>query len=187
LKLTIDDTSIATIEESFSDIAKSLLNDYILVAKNQKYRVTNIEFYYYNNSSHKDENSHIVRSQRAKERQLLNAEWYLHKITTNPRCQHKGIDFTFGNGENCGGILLKEVVRLSDNSIFSQSKFVDELLRVLKPKDKDHFLEIIENAAQLKFCKNSSLDKHEIIRDKRRGLVKDSFKNSLYSFKLKQS
>ena len=36
-------------------------------------------------------------------------KWYLHNLNTNVEFRRKGIDYTFGDEVNYGGILIKEV------------------------------------------------------------------------------
>ncbi len=183
MNLRVDNTNLETIESSFNTMAESILNSHLLDVKGHKYRVINIEFYYYNESIHKDENSHALKYKRAAERQLLNSAWYLHKVSINPKYKHKGIDFTFGDGKNYGGILIKEVIKESTKEKFSQSKFVDELKDVLQPKDEKDFLKLIEDDKSLNF-EECEIRKLFIDKNKRKGLVNETFKDSEYAFKV---
>ena len=134
----------ANIEDSFYEIANFLINEHKLKAGNSSYQVSKIELYYYNEKLHRDYNCHSLKYKRAKDRQLLNSKWYVHKRSINPNFRRKGIDFTFEDGVNFGGILIKEVVRIEDSKKFSQSKFIDELINVLEPKDSDEFINMVE-------------------------------------------
>jgi len=183
LNLTIDETNLQTIEASFSRIANEILNEHIILIDSRKYRVITIEFYFYNNTNHKDENSHALKYSRAKERQLLYAKWYLHKISINSKYKHKGLDFTFGNKENFGGILIKEILDIETNIKFTQSKLVDEFIKVLKPSSKEEFLEMIEVNDKIKFEK-MEIGKQNIETSPRKGLVNESFKNNHYAYRL---
>jgi len=180
MKLSIDQGNI---EDSFYEIANSLINEYKLHAGSSSYQISNIEFYYYNEKLHRDDNCHSLKFKRAKVRQLLNSKWYVHKESINPNYKHKGIDFTFGDGMSFGGILIKEVVRREDHKRFSQSKFVDELINVLEPKDSVEFIKMIEEQEKLTFKKSSKQDL-SIKRCPRIGLVKETFKDCLYAFKI---
>jgi hypothetical protein len=183
MNLTIDETNLRTIEASFLRIANEILNEHIILVDFKKYRVVSIEFYFYNNTNHKDENSHALKYHRAKERQLLHAKWYLHKISINPKYKHKGLDFTFGNGESFGGILIKEIMDIDNDIKFTQSKLVDEFIRVLKPSSKEEFLEMIEINEKIKFEK-INIERKNIEVSPRKGLVNDSFKNNHYAYKV---
>ena len=186
MNLKINSTNLTTIKKSFEDIAEQILNYYILDINENKYRITNIEFYYYNKNIHQDINSHSLKYQRAKERQLLSAKWYLHKISINENFNYKGIDYTFGDGENYGGILIKEVMALNkDRTIFTQSKFIDELISILAPNTKEEFLKMIEQDNKINFKYKENIPKYKILNWTRKGLTKkDKFSNMGYAFKV---
>ena len=184
MDLTIDETNVKTIEASFLRIANEILNKHLLFVNSKKYRVTAIEFYFYNSTNHKDENSHALKYNRAKERQLLHAKWYLHEISINPKYKHKGLDFTFGNGENFGGILIKEILDIDHNITFTQSKLIDEFIQILKPSSKEEFLKMVEIDERIQF-RSVKIDEQDIEAKPRKGLVKESFKNSNYSYRIK--
>jgi len=178
MNLKINDTNLETIEESFFQIANELINKHVLVANNSIYRISNLEFYYFNETDHADENCH------KKERQLLNSKWYLHKNSIDLKYNRKGIDFTFGDGSNYGGALIKETTRIDDNTKFSQSKFVDELIYVLDPSDANDFTNKIQENEELQFEKREDLKQYKIYQWKRIGLTKEIFKDSPYAFKV---
>lgn len=180
MHLSIDPRDI---ENSFHKIAKFLINEHNLEVGNSIYQLSNIEFYYYNEKLHRDENCHSLKYKRAKIRQLLNSEWYVHKESINEKFRRKGIDFTCGDGESYGGILIKEVIRIEDNKKLSQSKFVDELICVLKPKDSDEFIKMIEEQNELTFIKSDQKNLR-IEKCPRVGLAKATYKDSFYAFKI---
>lgn len=184
MNLTINQTNLQTIEQDFLRIANEILNAHILKVDSKEYRICNIEFYFYNDTNHRDENSHALKYSRAKERQLLLAKWYLHKISINPNDKHKGIDFTFGDGINFGGILIKEVINIKNNIKFSQSKFIDELINILKPNSKEEFLKMIEVDEKIIF-EEAIIDKNIIEAVPRKKLVNKTFKDSNYAYRLK--
>lgn len=186
MNLKINDTNLTTIKESFLEIAEQILNYYILDVNGKQYRIKNIEFYYYNENKHPDQNSHSLKYKRAKERQILNAQWYLHKISINKKYNYKGLDYTFGDGKNYGGILIKEVVELNNyENKFSQSNFINEIIDILKPTSKDDFLKMIENDNKINFKYKEKIPKYNILAWTRKGLTKeDKFINSGYAFKL---
>ncbi len=186
MNLEINSTNLTTIKKSFENIAEQILNYYVLDINEKKYRITNIEFYYYNENIHPDINSHSSKYKRAKERQCLNAKWYLHKVSINKKSNYKGIDYTFGDGKNYGGILIKEAVSLNkDKTIFPQSKFIDELIDILNPKTKEEFLKMIEQDNKIKFEYKENIPKYNILNWTRKGLTKkDEFSNMGYAFKV---
>ncbi|MEA3362948.1 MAG: hypothetical protein U9Q61_06720 [Thermodesulfobacteriota bacterium] len=173
------------IDECFYAIANELINNHVLIVGNSSYQISNVEFYYYNQECHRDENCHSLKSKRAKDRQLLNSKWYVHKKSINPKYKRKGIDFTIGDGTNLGGVLIKEVIRIEDNTKFTQSKFIDELISILNPTNPDHLIKMIEEEELLKFKMNEGRKKHNILKDKRVGLAKETYKNNLYAFRIK--
>ncbi len=183
MNLEIDDRDIKSIEDDFLRIADEILNHRIIKASSQRYRILKIEFYFYNHHNHKDENSHACKYERARERQLLCGAWYLHKISINPKYNYKGLDYTFGDSKNYGGILIKEVVNIISKKIFSQSKFIDELIGVLRPSSKEQFLKMIENENKIRLIKEE-MQNYEIERLPRKGLSKETFKESKYAFSI---
>ena len=184
MNLTINQTNLQTIEEDFMRVAEEILNTHILQVDSEEYRISNIEFYFYNHTNHKDENSHALKYNRAKERQLLNSKWYLHKISINPNYKHKGLDFTFGDGVSFGGILIKEAINIRNNIKFSQSKFIDELVDILKPNSKEEFLKMIETDEKIMFIKKI-IENKSIEALPRKGLVNETFKDSNYAYRLR--
>jgi hypothetical protein len=161
--LKIDNSNIESIEKSFSDIAEQLLNEYILEVDEKRFRIKNIEFYYYNEDIHKDTNSHCCRYKRAKQRQILCNEWYLHKISINRKNYFKGIDYTFGDGHNYGGILIKEVESLADGKVYYQSTFIDYVIKLLDPKTEFEFLKMVEDDKRLSIIKANNIVKKKIL------------------------
>ncbi|MBC8312129.1 MAG: hypothetical protein H8E72_07460 [Candidatus Marinimicrobia bacterium] len=184
MNLEID---INDIKSSFDRISEDLIFNHILVVKGIKFRITNIEFYYYNQRKHKDSNTHSVKKIKARKRQILSGEWYLHKDKYNSNDRRKGIDYTIGDGNNFGGILIKEVIRLDNSISFSQSNFIDELYRILAPISGEVFLDMIENKNSL-ILKNEQIkiDSWKLENNKRKGLIQqDEYSDNNYSYELK--
>lgn len=90
-------------------------------------------------------------------------KWYLHNLNTNVEFRRKGIDYTFGDEVNYGGILIKEVRGLfGEKLLHTQSKFIYELVNVLNPIEVSKynsivFLKMIEEEEKLRFEKNKNL------------------------------
>lgn len=183
MDISVDDNSLQAIENDFYKIANQILNRYVLQVIDQFYRVTKIEFYYYNHTNHLDCNTHAIKSQRAKERQKLSGQWYLHKKSINKNNKYKGLDFTFGDGRTYGGILIKEVMNISTKKTFSQSNFVNELINHLNPKDEDLFLSAIEQEEQIRFVEYT-LEEARVKKSPRKKLALESFKDAKYAFSL---
>ncbi len=86
-------------EGDFKRIASDLMNRFILLSGDKRFRITEIEFYYFNERTHPDPFVHKHRLQ------LETGRWYFHA---------SGLDLTFGDGKNFGGILLRAVCGLKN-------------------------------------------------------------------------
>ncbi len=187
LDLSIDNSSLQTIHQSFCNIASTLLNSYLLVLEGHRFRLTTIEFYYYRETIHPDRTTHALRYQRARERQRLKGEWYLHKQSISKRLTYKGVDLTFGDGESYGGILIKEVEEIGvTTKSYSQSKFIDRVIEILSPRTKEEFVEMIEKERRLKLFYEPNLPKYLVLNHRRKGLKQqDGFFDAPYAFSLR--
>jgi hypothetical protein len=112
----------------FHAIAEDLMQNHILVTKKQSYFLAEIEFYYYHDSFHPDNSTHCHP------RQLDSETWYVHrygKTDTIIKTRRKGIDITFGNGEDAyGGILLRALqnIQKKDDYVYGTSKILDRII-----------------------------------------------------------
>jgi hypothetical protein len=86
--------------QSFDRIADKISRDIVFRVNRSDYRIVDFEFYCYG-KSFKDPFTHKSESQ------LQNGKIYLHG---------SGIDVTFGDGNNYGGILIRGVIKLGDGS-----------------------------------------------------------------------
>ena len=181
IDLTINTKSQETIYQSFERIAEDILNNFIIQIKNIQYRILNVEFYYYNFDKHPDCNVHQNK------RQLNSHQWYLHKNSINPNYHRKGIDYTFGNNGNYGGILIKTVKNLTtDSEPLSQSNFIKNLVENLNlkhPDDTKEFKQIIEENDMLQLIK-SNLNKYTVEAKERINLAKPSYNGKKYAFSI---
>lgn len=98
MNLEIDSATPATIDISIQTIAERILKDAKLQINNSYYRLIDIEFYYYAAGVHEDVYAHQHAAQ------LETGHWYFHG---------SGIDITFGNGRNFGGILIRAIAKIS--------------------------------------------------------------------------
>ncbi len=89
-----------SILQSFDLIANKISRDIIFRVNRSDYRIVDFEFYCYGNSF-KDPFTH------KSELQKKTGQVYLHG---------SGIDITFGDGENYGGILIRGLVKLYEGS-----------------------------------------------------------------------
>lgn len=90
MNLNIDNENI---EKSFDRIATEILNKKILFVNEIEFRLTEIEFYYYHEDSHKDNYTH--------EHKRDYGEWRFH---------NQGLDITFqSDNKSDGGILIRGI------------------------------------------------------------------------------
>ena len=101
--MTFLDVNFETLEttlQSFDRIADKISRDINLKINNTYYRLVDFEFYTYSNAL---PDPHTYTN----DLQLLSGKLYLHS---------SGVDITFGDGINYGGILLRSVIKLYDGS-----------------------------------------------------------------------
>lgn len=96
-ELEINCSSPASIKTGFKRIAERLFKDFFLQVNFSAYRLLDIEFYYYAKEVYEDVYAH------QHEAQLKTGSWYFHG---------SGIDLTFGNGKNHGGILIRGIAKI---------------------------------------------------------------------------
>lgn len=101
MDLKVNDSTPTAVEHSFDRIAHVLFNNYMLVVNNTTYRLIDIEFYYLNETQYKD-----VYAHRHPE-QLTTGKWYFHG---------SGLDITFGDKVNHGGILIRAIAKISTHA-----------------------------------------------------------------------
>jgi hypothetical protein len=109
--LQVNFESRESILNDFDKIANKFLNNVCIKINQSYYRITDFEFYPYSDNF-PDPQTHKNKLQ------LENSKFYLHS---------SGIDITFGDGVNYGGILLRGIVKLFDGakkeSGFSKEQF----------------------------------------------------------------
>lgn len=140
IKLKIDP------EKQFNRIAERLLNHYVLITPRRKYRLTEIEFYFFNQIREniegtvfeslpleygiphflQDENTFFVEGNPHQDyfthrsfEQQKRGFWYLHKKgETLKTGNRKGIDLTIGNEDEFtyGGILIRALQNLDESN-----------------------------------------------------------------------
>jgi len=134
--LKIDHGSRESILAGFDKIADKFSRDIQLKVNDAFYRVVDLEFYTYSNTI---PDPHTYKH----DEQLQSCKLYLHG---------SGMDITFGDGKNHGGILLRSVVKLYDGSdkytgfmkkqYDGPQKVATELFSNLKPLNSDGINEI---------------------------------------------
>ena len=111
----------------FKDLAEYLLEEVIIKVKDKKYRICEIEFYYYSDD-HLDEYVHKDKDQ------LENGKIYFHKKGGNYKSgTFKGMDLVLSQGkDNYFGILIRAIYDIDeDNFISGPCNSVNEILNIL--------------------------------------------------------
>lgn len=129
------EASKKTIMLAFERIAEVLMNGCIIKFQNEEYRILDFEFYYYN-KNHQDISVHPRNSES-----LcwyindfggidLNFESKINKniVVKNDKWSYK---YELTNESYFGGILMRQIQRLSDNVIFDGPWKVADLFRIL--------------------------------------------------------
>lgn len=101
-----------SLEKHFDYVAGLLLNRIILHVVENLYRFTEIEFYFFKSGIHEDPFIH------KDDLQLKTGLWYFHG---------SGLDITFGDGINHGGILIRGMKQINGE----EQKFINGPLRVV--------------------------------------------------------
>jgi len=152
ISLDINQYSLETIWESFNKIASGLFNDYQLQVNESHYRLLDIEFYYFSNSVFEDIYAHKHAAQ------LQKGKWYFHG---------SGIDITFGNGTDYGGILIRAIAKISNEGVKEKNFIVKEIHGPLNVKT-----EICSNLHGVFDDKANVLQLNDVSRDRMAALMK---------------
>ncbi len=107
----------------FDAIAARLLHGARLRVAGAPYRLTEIEFYYFDEARHRDPFTHRNPIQREVGR------WYFHRIGESYRGgSFKGVDLTFGGHGTQGGVLIRGLERPDGALVDGPSLCVDHLV-----------------------------------------------------------
>lgn len=108
LKNLITNVPTANYSEWFEEIAKLLFCNYLIDSGSEKYKIKEVEFYYYN-ENHKDETTYGFaknvtkldqRIQRHKKAQCQQLTWFFH---------YSGVDLVIGKHDEPGGVLIRAI------------------------------------------------------------------------------
>lgn len=124
------DASKNEITKRFAIVAEALKNECVLKYRNDEYRILDFEFYYYN-SNHQDISVHPRNSEALC--------WYINDfggIDLNfesriKRDKKSPFKYCLTDQSYFGGILIRQIQRLSDNLVFDGPLKVAELFRIL--------------------------------------------------------
>lgn len=107
----------------FKSIASELMNNYVLKVNKKKYRLTELEFYYFKQKDHEDKHAHQHGQQ------LTSGQWYFHG---------SGLDITFGDKAKkiFGGILIRGIIDIKNYKYIDGSlKVVTEIFKQIESID----------------------------------------------------
>jgi len=161
--------SILHIQVQFDKVATMMMNGFVLVDSGKKYRLFEIEFYYYS-AIHPDPFVH------RHPQQLTRSRWYFHKKGAIFRPGiYRGVDLTFGDedAKTYGGILIRGIVDLENRKdyVYGPAKCVDHFREsfgqdIEKVDDKP----AIKSACLHLYLEKEELSEEQVISGPRVGL-----------------
>ena len=165
------DASKETIMQTFERIAEVLMNGCVIKFQNEEYRILDFEFYYYN-KNHQDISVHPRNSEALC--------WYINDFGGIDLNFESKIDYILvdkGKGKYYkyqltddsyfGGILIRQIMRKSDNLIFDGPLKVADLFRILdatSQSQKNPILDIEDQSS--KYFKESK-KRHNLLGSKK--------------------
>ena len=139
-----------SLEKHFNNLAGLLMNRIILYVNDKQYRFSEIEFYFFSPGFHED--PYVHRNKMQKETGL----WYFHG---------SGLDITFGDRINHGGILLRGMKRIcceKEYFVSAPLNVVNEIFSALG--------NICRQEQVFRLAETDQLNEEEIVRSARIGL-----------------
>jgi len=124
--------------KNFNKIADTLLNDTLLIVKNNRFRICEIEFYY-KGEEHEDKYTHCTDDQLS----FLSFYFHKYKNGTYKAGTYKGMDLTFGNEKDIYyGVLVRSMLDLDSNEfIEGPCRCVNKILELNECKTVKDFLD----------------------------------------------
>lgn len=126
------DASKDDIAKTFEEIAEVLMNECVIKYGDKDFRILDIEFYFYN-KNHQDISVHPRNSEALC--------WYINEFggidlnfesrVNKPKGEKWSFKYELTEDSYYGGILIRQIKRLSDNVVFDGPWKVAELFRVL--------------------------------------------------------
>ena len=158
-ELEINYSSAEAIKSSFTRIAERLFKDYQLQVNSSYYRLLDIEFYYHADSVYEGVYAHKHKAQ------LECGKWYFHA---------SGIDITFGNGKNYGGILIRAIGKIS-NKADNSKHFIEKEFHgpiTVKTEILSHFHGPFESQQNVLQLLDVSYDRHPALMPEPKYIIK---------------
>ena len=170
------------IEAQFDEVAKEILNNYLLKINSNKYRITEIEFYYNDECSINNHPDPYIYKDNI---QQSCGKWYFH------RKGRGGLDITFGKGKSYGGILLRGLQNtkahydyidgplLVSDRILEKANKINEMKKIIEKK------KIFDSKNSIYLIKMKQLSKSTIYKTTRVGLHPKRNEKKWYDFIMK--
>jgi hypothetical protein len=124
-------------EAKIQEIAKSLLQKYVLVVGDKEYRICEVEFYV-NNDNHNDKYTHGDKNQKTF------GKWYFHRYPNGAYKSgtYKGLDLTLGNENTFFGILIRSIYDDEEDEMTDgPCKTVNKILELNNCSDVKEYME----------------------------------------------
>ena len=176
LKALIEQREIKDYSEWFYRIADLLMRNYLIATRHNKYRITEIEFYYYN-PQHKDETTYGFIREAAK---------YSARILRHKKAQHKpltwffhysGLDLVIGKEGEPGGVLIRGIQNINDG----QERFVGPLVVLLELLNQETKADG-SKPTELSLLPCDTIKDFSLKAGKRIGLAKGEFSQHNYNY-----
>lgn len=144
-----------TWEQTFSDIAKELFTNWLILANGSEYEIVEMEFYY---DSPLDYHSDAFIYDDKQNRNMKFGTWFFH---------YSGVDITFGDEKQSrGGILIRGIFSVNENRyIIGPLKTLLELLNGCVPISST-------NGVKLSLVRTNNPNACEMVSNVRKGLDK---------------
>lgn len=124
----------------FFEIADIILNKTVLLVNNNKFRISEIEFYL-KNENHNDQYTHCDVDQ------LKYGSWYFHKYKngTYKSGTYKGVDLTLGNQKSYCGILIRSIYDIDNNLLIEgPCNCVNAILKIYNMSSVIEFINLMQ-------------------------------------------
>jgi hypothetical protein len=153
----------------FKTIAELLMKNFNIETSNKRYKILEIEFYYYSRD-HEDESTYGFmkygkhkneRIQEFKKKQCNPLTWFIH---------YSGIDLVIGSDSNPGGILIRKIKDITSEEKIFTGPYVSMLELI------NQATEIDEGNFKLKLIPNTNNDNISLKYKKRHGIGKNAGK-----------